>query len=152
VVFFDAEDVGGLDGNPFAAGAAWFVGHYPREQLGAAPPSEVIVLDMVGGRDMVLDVDAHLLHHPPSLELTARVFQAGGRGGYPPFLRFREKRPRAIISDHFPFLSRGIASCLLIDLDYPEWHTGADLPEAMSEDSLEAIAATLRRLLSPPPG
>jgi len=29
-----------------------------------------------------------------------------------------------------------LPTCVLIDIDYPEWHTQRDLPEAMSGESL----------------
>ena len=142
VVFFDAEDVGGIAGQPFSLGA-W---HYARESP-LPPPGEVLVLDMVGGRGLELDVDAQALEHPPSLELTRRVF-AAGRGVDRAV--FRGAKLKRVISDHYPFLRTGIASCLLIDLDYPEWHTQADLPAAMSERSLATIAAAVLRFLQEP--
>ncbi len=76
VVFFDAEDVGGIAGLPFSLGA-W---HYARESP-LPPPGEVLVLDMVGGKGLELDVDGQALEHPPSLGLTRRVFAAGRAGG-----------------------------------------------------------------------
>jgi hypothetical protein len=63
---------------------------------------------------------------------------------------FRGAKVKRVICDHYPFLWSGIASCLLIDLDYPEWHTQADLPEAMSERSLARIAAAVLRFLQEP--
>jgi hypothetical protein len=107
----------------------------------------VVVLDMVGGRNLELDVEAQCLEHPPSLELTRRVFAAGRQvdGAV-----FRGAKWKAIVSDHYPFLRAGIASCLLADLDYPEWHTQADLPAAMSERSLATISEALLRFLRGP--
>ena len=142
VVFFDAEDVGGIAGQPFSLGA-W---HYARESP-LPPPEEVLVLDMVGGKGLELDVDGQALEHPPSLGLTRRVFAAGGRVDR---AVFRGSKLKRVISDHYPFLRTGIASCLLIDLDYPEWHTQADLPAAMSERSLATIAAAVLRFLQEP--
>jgi glutaminyl-peptide cyclotransferase len=142
VVFFDAEDVGGIGGLPFSLGAGLYALEPP-----FGPPGEVLVLDMVGGRGLELDLDGHALDHPPSLELTRRVF-ASGRQVDPAV--FRAAKLKHIISDQYPFLRRGIASCLLIDLDYPEWHTQADLPEAMSERSLATIAAAVLRFLQEP--
>jgi glutaminyl-peptide cyclotransferase len=143
VVFFDAEDVGGIAGQPFALGA-W---HYARRPA-LPPPGEVLVLDMVGGSSLELDVDDQALEHRPSLELTRRVFAAGWQVDGAVFRAAKWKR---IISDHYPFLRAGIASCLLIDLDYPEWHTQSDLPAAMSERSLATIAAAVLRFLQGPP-
>jgi len=146
VVFFDAEDVGDIAGNPFCLGASRFVAE--QTEL----PAEALILDMVGGRDLRLDVDAHILHHPPSLALSRRVF-ACGRGLHREIFgalhgrRVRRDKLRYIISDQHPFLRYGVASCLLIDLDYPQWHTGEDLPEAMAAESLATVAAALKRFV-----
>jgi glutaminyl-peptide cyclotransferase len=147
VAFVDAEDLGDIDGNPFSLGA---------EQLAARPPAavgipaEVVVLDMVGGCDAVLDLDAHVLHHAPSRRLTSSLFAVGRALGLAPFVREKPGRMKYVVSDQWPFLRRGVPACLLIDLDYPQWHTQADLPGAVSGDSLAAIEAVLKPWLSRP--
>jgi glutaminyl-peptide cyclotransferase len=145
VAFFDAEDLGDIDGKPFSVGA---------ERLAADPlpglaPEQAFVLDMVGGADMVFDVDAHSLAHGPSGRLTGEIFGLGASRGLRPFVADKPDKLKAIVSDHYPFLRRGIASCILIDIDYPQWHTQADAIEAMSADSLaiteEAVSLYLSR-------
>jgi len=133
-VFFDAEDVGNLDGNRFAMGSRHFADH-------ADPvlPEEVIILDMVGGRNMIMNIDAHIYHHRASLQLTERITKLAGRLNLTPFERTKKNKTRYIVSDHIPFLLKGIPSCVLIDIDYPEWHTQRDLPDAMSPESLVMI-------------
>ena len=132
--FFDAEDVGDIDGHPFSVGAA---------RLAADPvpfaPEQVLVLDMIGGADMVLDVDAHAMAHPPSRDMTREVFSLAASLGMTPFTAYKQHKTKHIISDQRPFMERGTAACLLIDIDYPQWHTHADLPDAMSGTSLEVI-------------
>lgn len=129
--FFDAEDVGNIEGCPFSVGA---------ERLAAEPvpfaPEEVLVLDMIGGRNLVLDVDAHIRHHEPSRRLTGEVFGLAAALGMRPFAAPKPQKMKYIVCDHSPFLARGLPTCLLIDLDYPQWHTQADLPEAMSAEGL----------------
>ena len=147
VAFFDAEDLGDIDGNPFSLGAELLAADPP---AGIGRPDEVIALDMVGGRDMVLDVDAHVFLHQPSLALARGVFRLGTSLDLAPFVREKPERVKYIISDQWPFLRREVPACLLIDLDYPEWHTQADLPAAMSGDSLAAIEAALKPWLSRP--
>ncbi len=139
VVFFDAEDVGDIAGLPFSFGARRFADNPP-----VPLPSEVLILDMIGGKNLLLDVDAHVLEHPPSRQLLNRVFGIGRNLGFPAFTGCKLK---LITCDHLPFLNLGIASCLLIDLDYPSWHTQADLPAAMSGSSLFMVAEVLRRYL-----
>jgi Zn-dependent M28 family amino/carboxypeptidase len=145
VVFFDAEDLGDIDGNPFSLGAECFAANPCR---GLPEISEAVVLDMVGGEGMVLDFDANSLGHGPSRKLTSAIFAIGGDLGAAPFTRDKPARLKYIVSDHWPFLVRGIPSCILIDIDYPQWHTHGDLPEAMSERSLEITEEALWLFLS----
>jgi glutaminyl-peptide cyclotransferase len=147
VAFFDAEDLGNIDGKDFSIGAAWCAAN-PVEGL---LPQEVVVLDMVGGRDMVLDIDAGILSHLPSRRLTAEFFRIGSEQGWLPFTRDKPNRVKHIISDHYPFACAGIPSCILIDIDYPQWHTLGDTPDALSPASLGITEAALRLYLSRPP-
>ena len=132
VAFLDAEDLGNIDGKDFALGAEWLAGH----PLEGWAPQEAVILDMVGGKDMVFDIDAHILSHPSSRRLTTELFSTGLSQGWQPFVRDKKDRLKYIISDHTPFFRRGIPACILIDIDYPQWHTQADLPDAMSAESL----------------
>jgi Zn-dependent M28 family amino/carboxypeptidase len=132
VAFLDAEDLGNIDGKDFALGSEWLAAH----PLEGFTPSEVVMLDMVGGKDMVLDIDAHILSQPGSRTLTTDVFQIGMSQGWGPFIRDKKERLKYVISDHTPFARRGTPACILMDIDYPEWHTQADLPRAMSAESL----------------
>jgi Zn-dependent M28 family amino/carboxypeptidase len=134
VTFFDAEDVGNIEGYEFSEGA---------RRLAAAPvpfePAEVLVIDMIGGRDLVLDIDANIRHHEPSRRLTREIFGLAASLGMGPFSAPKARKHKYIISDHYPFYERGLPACVLIDIDYPEWHTQGDLPEAMSGESLAMI-------------
>jgi hypothetical protein len=148
VAFFDAEDLGNIDGKDFSLGAEWCAGH----PVAGFVPAEMIALDMVGGRDMILDIDAYALAHPESTKLTKEIFQLGLAREWRPFTRDKPERIKYIVSDQYPFVRRGIASCLLIDIDYPQWHTQDDLPQALSAESLGITEAALSLFLSRPPG
>ena len=139
VAFLDAEDLGNIDGKEFALGAEWLAGH----PLPGSSPREAVILDMVGGKDMVFDIDAHILGHPSSRALTTEIFRNGMSQGWPPFVQDKKDRLKYIISDHTPFSRRGIPACILIDIDYPQWHTQADLPDAMSAESLRVTEEAL---------
>jgi glutaminyl-peptide cyclotransferase len=147
VAFFDAEDLGNIDGKEFALGAAWCAAH----PVTGPGPAEVVVLDMVGGWNMVLDIDAAIFDHPPSRRLTAEVFRIGSAQAWEPFTRDKPHRVKHVISDHYPFACRGAASCILIDIDYPQWHTLQDTPDALSPASLGITEAALQLFLSRPP-
>ncbi len=138
LVFFDAEDVGDIDGNDFSMGAAFFAS----EPVPAAP-EEVIILDMVGGKNMVLDIDAHLGAHMESFNLTREIWRIGMEKGFRPFTESGNGNIKYIICDHIPFLLKNITSTLLIDLNYPEWHTQRDTIDNISEESLWIIEEVL---------
>jgi glutaminyl-peptide cyclotransferase len=144
VAFFDAEDLGNIDGKDFSLGAAWCAEH----PVAGLEPAEVVVLDMVGGRDMILDIDAGAFTHLPSRRLTAELFRIGSDQQWQPFTRDKPNRVKHIISDHYPFACGGTASCILIDIDYPQWHTLRDTPEALSASSLGIIEAVLQLFLA----
>jgi len=144
VAFFDAEDLGNIDGNDFSVGAEWCAAHPP---AGMAP-AEVVVLDMVGGIGMVFDIDAHIFHFPEEKRLTMELFRLGASRGWAPFTATKPQRMKYVISDHHPFARRGIASCLLIDLDYPQWHTQEDTVSNVSCASLGITEAALSLYLS----
>jgi glutaminyl-peptide cyclotransferase len=148
IAFFDAEDLGNIDGKDFSLGAEWCAAH----PLAGFTPAVMVALDMVGGRNMVLDIDAYSLEHQPSLNLTRGIFQMGRAQGWEPFTRDKPERVKYIVSDHYPFVRRGTASCILIDIDYPQWHTQDDLPGALSAESLGITEAALKLFLSRPPG
>jgi len=145
VAFLDAEDLGNIDGKEFALGAAWLAEH----PVPGWSPREVVILDMVGGADMILDIDAYVLAHEPSRKLLSGIFRAGAARGWRPFAGDKPQRLKGIIADHTPFARRGVASCILIDIDYPPWHTHGDLPAAMTDASLgiteEALWISLLR-------
>lgn len=134
VAFLDAEDVGHIDGNDFSMGARHLAEHPVGER-----PAAVVALDMVGGRDMVLDRDAHAARHRPSWDLTRELFALGAELALRPFTAAKPGQWKYIVSDHYPFLARGIPAALLIDIDYPPWHTHGDLPAAMAAESLAAV-------------
>jgi len=148
LVLFDAEDVGDIGGNRFSMGARYLAANPLPAAVGT--PGEAIILDMIGGREASLDIDAHVLHHPGSRRLTERIFGLGLSMELGPFLRPKRNggsRFRHVVCDQITFLTRGIPSCLLIDMDYPEWHTHGDLPEAMSGGSLVQIEDLLAHIV-----
>ncbi len=147
IAFLDAEDLGDIEGHPFSLGAEFLASH-PIAGLPAV--GEALILDMVGGDGMILDVDAHVLHHRPSRDLTRRVFSLGEELGARPFTKDKTDKLKYVICDQWPFLKRGIPSCLLIDIDYPPWHTHGDVLEAMSGESLALIEEVVLSFLRLP--
>ena len=133
-VLFDAEDLGNIDGFKFSIGADQYA------QNGEISPDLVIALDMVGGKDMHLNIDLNSLLHSLSKNVFHRLFSIGRTLEYPCFFN---NTIHMIISDHYPFLKREIPALILIDIEYPQWHTHSDTINYCSKDSLKYIGDVL---------
>ena len=109
-------------------------------QNGEISPDLVIALDMVGGKDMHLNIDLNSLLHSLSKNVFHRLFSIGRTLEYPCFFN---NTIHMIISDHYPFLKREIPALILIDIEYPQWHTHSDTINYCSKDSLKYIGDVL---------
>lgn len=139
IVFFDAEDWHDIDGHVVSLGARRFAADLaPHER-----PDKVLVVDMVAGHNLMLDVDVTCQDHDASYTHTLDVFQLGQRLGLPAFALKKPAPYKWIGCDHSPFAVLDIPSAILIDIDYPPWHTVNDLPEHCCVDSLAQIAQVL---------
>lgn len=49
----------------------------------------------------------------------------------------------SMLDDHTPFVALGIPTILIIDFDYPYWHTTEDTINKVSPESLEAVGKVL---------
>lgn len=105
----------------------------------------VVVLDMIGDRDLTVTVPRN---GTPAL-LTA-VFEAARAEGARD--RFR-LAPGGILDDHVPFLDAGMPAVDLIDFEFGSapglndyWHTAADTIDKLSADSLALVARVALRV------
>ncbi|MFI5314639.1 MAG: M28 family peptidase [Myxococcota bacterium] len=106
--------------------------------------SAVILVDMVGDRDLNLALD-----FGSSPRLRGLYEAAAARLGLPK--PFDPGQALSLIDDHSPFVERGVGEALaLIDFQYgarvspgPRWHTADDTLEAVSADSLNTVGRTL---------
>ena len=129
LAFFDAEDSGGIAGWDWIVGSTYFADHLD------TTPVAVIIVDMVGDRDLSLPLERN-----SSPDLQASIWAAAERGGYS---AFETTRGYAMIDDHTPFLQRGIPAVDIIDFDYPAWHTVTDTLDQISANSLEQVGQVL---------
>lgn len=130
LVFFDAEDQGGIMGWP-----DWCLGsRLLAEEYAAAGtlPDEVIILDMVGDRD--LNIYREQNSDP---ELTDALFSIAAEFGLAG--QFINEEKYRMTDDHVPFAEQGVPAADLIDFDYPYWHTVSDTADKLSEESLNAV-------------
>lgn len=134
LVFFDGEDYGAKDSSDKLLGSL----HYARTlEEHAAPdtwPYGVIVVDMVADRDLEIYKEIHSLKS--ARWLVDLLFDAAAKKN---LSQFKSQVKYKIYDDHYPFMALGIPSVVLIDFDYPHWHTLADTLDKCSPESLAAV-------------
>jgi glutaminyl-peptide cyclotransferase len=134
LAFFDAEDMGRLDGWPWCVGSS-----YMAENL-AVEPEYVIVVDMVGDSQQELYYEGN-----SDAVLRRKVWGIASQLGYEQFIPHRR---HTITDDHLPFARRGIPAVDIIDFDYPYWHTIEDTCDKIGPGSLERVGRVLEELLT----
>ena len=134
LVFFDGEDYG-EEGVPqdYILGSTYFAGN-----LKGYRPYAVIIVDMIGERNAEIKLEG--FSREMSSALLQEVFQVAEDLG---IASFKRERGSHIIDDHLPFLRGGIPAIVLIDFDYPFWHTLEDTPDKCSPESLAAVGEVL---------
>ena len=98
-------------------------------------PSAVIVADMIGDRDLGIRREAG-----STAWMTDVIWASAVRLGYAAhFLQ----DTLDVEDDHAPFIRMGIPATLLIDFDFPPWHTAADTLDKVSAQSLEIVGKVI---------
>jgi Zn-dependent M28 family amino/carboxypeptidase len=134
LVFFDAEDSGGLDGWD------WIVGSSHYASLMDTAPVAVVVVDMIGDRDLQIHQERN-----SSPALTAEIWSLASDLGHQAFI---PEMGRSILDDHMPFVRRGFEAIDIIDFDYAYWHTVQDTLDKVSAQSLMQVGDTLHTWLA----
>ncbi len=148
LLFFDGEDSGSAgDPGGFCLGSKYLAATWRDfgSPLAGPAPRGLIVVDMVGERGVVVPMEGYSLQYAP--DWTTAVFERAAALGLKAFVA---APGRPIYDDHVPFLSEGIPAVDLIDFEYPEWHTTADLPAACSAASLGQVGSLLLDLIRRP--
>jgi Zn-dependent M28 family amino/carboxypeptidase len=137
LVFFDAEDNGNIPGWDWILGSRAFV-----EEINPKPEA-VVIIDMIGDADLKVYMERN---SDPTLsqEIWAQAAKIGYDDVFVPEIKY------GILDDHSPFLDAGIPAALVIDFDYPYWHTINDTTDKVSGDSLQVIGDVLLAWLTLP--
>jgi Zn-dependent M28 family amino/carboxypeptidase len=131
LVFFDAEDDGGIAGRDWIMGSQAFVAALPFR------PRAAIIVDMVGDADLNIYIEKN-----SNAALATEIWGQAARLGFDQ--QFIPTVKYSMEDDHTPFLKAGIPAVDIIDFDYPYWHTAADTPDKVSPKSLQIVGETLR--------
>jgi Zn-dependent M28 family amino/carboxypeptidase len=102
-------------------------------------PRAMILVDMIGDRDLRIRRETHSAGW-----LTEIVWDAAARLGHGRHF-VRDSLP--VEDDHVPFLRLGVPAALLIDFDYPHWHTAEDTLDKVSAESLAIVGAVVLEAL-----
>ena len=128
--FFDAEDQGGINGWDWSIGARYYVNQLDYR------PEKVIIVDMVGDQDLNIFLEMN-----SDQTLCAEIWESAEQLDLQKY--FINQVKYSLTDDHIPFIEQGIPACLLIDFDYPYWHTTQDIPDKVSPESLQKVGDTL---------
>ena len=142
LVFFDAEDRGDLDEWDWCVGSSYLATHL--DELTVKRPVYVLVIDMVGDDDQQIYYE-----WSSTLWLKEKVWGIADDLGYG--AHFIADHRHTILDDHTPFLNRGIPAAVVIDFDYPYWHTGHDTVDKISVESLQRVGNVAETLLEGEP-
>jgi glutaminyl-peptide cyclotransferase len=102
-------------------------------------PRAMILVDMIGDRDLSIRRESH-----SATWLTDIIWDAAARLGHGRYF-VRDAIP--VEDDHVPFLRLGVPATLLIDFDYPPWHTADDTLDKISAESLGVVGQVLLEAL-----
>lgn len=144
ILFVDAEDWGAHDNDEsWALGAQYFVSTPPSSYT---TPREVVLLDMVGGRDARFAREYFSQSYAPST--VQRVWGAAAKAGYSQY--FVDIAGGGVTDDHVQFIKANIPAIDIIEYDSesgtgfnPVWHTSADNLDNISSATLKAVGQTL---------
>jgi len=150
IVWFDGEEAfetwtttDSLYGSRYLAAELERTGRLPRA---------LVLVDMIGDRDLNIRRDTY-----STPWLNDILWASAARLGH---ARHFLNDPMPVEDDHAPFLKAGVAAALLIDFDYPPWHTADDTLDKISAGSLaivgdvvlDALPSIEHYLTTHPPG
>jgi glutaminyl-peptide cyclotransferase len=130
LVFFDAEDNGGIEDWDWILGSMAYVRDI--DPL----PKMAVILDMIGDSDLQVYYERN-----SDQVIREEIWRVADELGFEDI--FIKQERHSMLDDHTPFLEAGIPAVDLIDFDYPYWHTTQDTPDKVSPESLQLIGDTI---------
>jgi Zn-dependent M28 family amino/carboxypeptidase len=104
-----------------------------------------IVIDMIGDSSQQIYREGYSEQYHPTL--TDALWKTAARLG---ITTFRDSVGNAIIDDHLSLNTAGVPAVLVIDFDYPYWHTEQDTPDKCSAESLANVGRVLAEFVYNP--
>ena len=135
-VFFDLEDSGKFS-LEYAIGSKYYAESLTEEEKSNI--LQAIVVDMVG--DSELDIYYEKNSDP---QITQALWSEADKLDYK---EFHHTEKYNMFDDHKRLIDVGIDTALLIDFDYPYWHTQEDTLDKISGESLEKVGRVIEQYL-----
>ncbi len=138
LVLFDAEEFLFEEWQPFFQGSEYFARQYvATSRKRTWRYRAAVLLDMIGDADLQIYQERNSAWWRDTRWIVEGIWGTAAR------LRIREFVPRKkyeVRDDHVPLHNiGGIPAIVLIDFDYPAWHTQRDLPDQCSALSLAKV-------------
>lgn len=130
LMFFDAEDQGQIQGWDWIIGSSHFV------QTLDIKPDDVLIVDMIGDQNLNIYKEGF-----SEQNIQSELWKSASNLGYLNY--FKPEIKYFMIDDQKPFFDKGMSSALLIDFEYPFWHTTADTIDKISQTSLQIVGSTI---------
>lgn len=130
LAFFDCEDQGDINGQRWASGSTYFV------MNSNTLPDTVVIIDMIGDKNLNIYKETN-----SSVTLSDDLWGIASTLGFQK--TFINETRYSLLDDHFPFLQAGIPAALIIDFDYPYWHTTEDTIDKVHPNSLQQVGDVL---------
>jgi Zn-dependent M28 family amino/carboxypeptidase len=129
LVFFDGEEAR----ETWTATDSLYGSRKLADELARAKqlPRAMILVDMIGDRDLNIRREAM-----STVWLTDALWAAARRLRYDAHFL---PETLSVEDDHAPFLKLGVPAAVLIDFDYPPWHTADDTLDKVSAESLKIV-------------
>jgi len=133
LVFFDGEDYGEEGSPDYFQGSKHYADQLKNKDRREWPYS-VLIIDMVGDRELEIARETYSSENASwLLELIAK---SAKKLKVPQFLT---QPKHTVRDDHLPFINIGVPAAVLMDFDYPYWHTLQDTLDKCSPESLFAV-------------
>ncbi|TWT57086.1 Peptidase family M28 [Thalassoglobus neptunius] len=134
-VFFDGEELVYKEGDKYFLGSEHFAQQYHDKPPRNHRYVKGVLVDMIAQRELNVYYERNSLRYAP--KVTRSIWATAKRVGA---TQFHARAKHEIRDDHLPLNQIAkIPTSVIIDFDYPYWHTRNDLPAACSPKSLYTV-------------
>lgn len=144
-VFFDAEEGDGSIKSDYSdwqpIGSTYFADRL-KDVYGETMPEAALIVDMVCDKDLRIKKEATSYEAAPDL---VDAFWSVATNLHPQ--AFASTIGPSVRDDHTPLNAAGIPSMVLIDYEYPPFHTSEDTLDKCSAESLQTVAEALHAFI-----